>query len=166
LNLARVMHIARMRAGGRSAVAAVVFLLIVAGGAYLFVNRAAFASAPVELYTFTNYGNSISISTNTTSVYTPPDAVQVYIPYGGGENDDGATNFLPQVITVVIGMNNTVTWINQDLIAHNVISNTGAFASGDLSSGQTYTFTFTQAGTYPYYCSYHPMSGVVIVKNP
>ena len=145
----------------------VVFLLIVAGGAYLFVNRADI-SRPVlvELYTFTNGGNSISITTITTSVFTPPNAVQVYIPYGGGENDDGATNFLPQVITVVIGMNNTVTWINQDLIAHNVISNTGAFASGDLSSGQTYTFTFTQAGTYPYYCSYHPMSGVVIVKNP
>jgi plastocyanin len=59
-----------------------------------------------------------------------------------------------------------VTWINQDLIAHNIISNTGVFASGDLSSGQTYTFTFAEAGTYPYYCSYHPMNGVVIVKNP
>ena len=121
--------------------------------------------APTQVYAFTDYGNSISVSTSTTSAFTPPDAVQVYIPYGGGENDDGATNFLPQVISVVIGVNNTVTWINQDLIAHNIISNTGAFASEDLSSGQTYTFTFTQAGTYPYYCSYHPMEGVVIVRN-
>ncbi len=140
-------------------------MVLVAAAAYLFLNPTSFISAPSRLYTFTNYGNSMSTSTNTTSAFTPTDAVQVYIPYGGGENDDGATNFLPQAITVVIGVNNTVTWINQDLIAHNVISNTGAFDSGDLSSGQTYTFTFTQAGTYPYYCSYHPMSGVVIVKN-
>ena len=138
---------------------------MVAGAAYLYVNPAAFTSVRTQPYTFTNYGSSISISTNTTTAFTPPDAVQVYIPYGGGENDDGATNFLPQIITLVIGVNNTVTWINQDLIAHNIISNTGAFASEDLSPGQTYTFTFTQSGTYPYYCSYHPMSGVVMVKN-
>jgi len=138
---------------------------MVAGATYLYVNPTAFTSASIQLYTFTNYGSSISISTNTTSAFTPPDAVQVYIPYGGGENDDGATNFLPQIVTVVIGVNNTVTWINQDLIAHNIISNTGFFASEDLSPGQTYTFTFTQTGTFPYYCSYHPMSGVVIVKN-
>jgi len=155
-----------MRAVSRSALVALVVLLIVAGAAYLLVNPAALTSAPPPLYTFTNNGNSISISANNTSAFTPSNAVQVYIPYGGGENDDGATEYLPQVITVVIGVNNTVTWINQDLIAHNIISNTGAFASGDLSPGQTYTFTFTQAGTYPYYCSYHPMTGVVLVKNP
>lgn len=160
------MCTARVHSGSRGAAVAVVVLLIVAGGAYLYVNPTLFRPAPARFYTFTNNGSSISISTNTTSVYTPPDAVQVYVPYGGGENDDGATNFLPQVITVVIGVNNTVTWINQDLIAHNIISNTGVFASGDLSSGQTYTFTFAEAGTYPYYCSYHPMNGVVIVKNP
>ncbi|MGD0637492.1 MAG: plastocyanin/azurin family copper-binding protein [Nitrososphaerales archaeon] len=165
MDRARVTRSARVHASGRGA-AAVVVVLIVAGGAYLFLNPAMFGPASAQLYTFTNNGNSISTSTNTTSVYTAPDAVQVYIPYGGGENDDGATNFLPQVITLVIGINNTVTWTNQDLISHNVISNTGVFASGDLSSGQTYTFTFAEAGTYPYYCSYHPMNGVVIVKNP
>ncbi len=141
-------------------------MVMVAGAAYLYVNPTAFTSAPTQLYPFTDSGSSVSISTNTTTAFTPPDAVQVYIPYGGGENDDGATNFLPQAITVMIGVNNTVTWINQDLIAHNIISNNGSFASGDLSPGQTYTFTFTQTGTYPYYCSYHPMSGVVMVKSP
>jgi plastocyanin len=154
-----------MRAVSRRAVAAVVALLIMAGAALLYVGSPAFASPSTRL-SFTDYINSVSVSTNTTTAFTPPDAVQVYIPYGGGENDDGATEFLPQVITVVLGVNNTVTWINQDLIAHNVISNTGVFASGDLSPGQTYTFTFTHAGTYPYYCSYHPMNGIVIVEDP
>jgi plastocyanin len=166
LSLTRVVRNSRMHEVSRSAAAAVVVLVIVAGATYLYVNPTALRSTPTQLYTFTDYSNSISTSTNTSSAFTPSDAVQVYIPYGGGENDDGATNFLPQVITVVIGVNNTVTWINQDLIAHNIISNTGAFASGDLSPGQTYTFAFIQAGTYPYYCSYHPMNGVVIVKSP
>ncbi len=155
-----------MHTVSRGAVATVAILLILVGATYLYVNPQTFTPASTQGYTFTNGGNSFSTTIITTSVFTPPNAVQVYIPYGGGENDDGATNFLPQVITVVIGMNNTVTWTNQDLITHNIISNTGVFDSGDLSPGQTYTFTFTQAGTYPYYCSYHPMSGLVIVKNP
>ncbi len=124
------------------------------------------SSAQSDLYSFTNYGGSISLSTTSVSTTTFPNAVYVYVPYGGGENDDGATEYLPQVITVVIGVNNTVTWVNQDLIAHNIISNTGVFYSGDLSTGQSYTFTFTQPGVYPYYCSYHPMNGEVIVENP
>src|ERR1039458_6295037 len=116
MNLTRVVRNSRMHAVSRSGAAAVVVLVIVAGAAYLYVDPTAFRSTPTQLYTFTDYGNSISTSTNTSSAFTPSDAVQVYIPYGGGENDDGATNFLPQVITVVIGVNNTVTWINQDLI--------------------------------------------------
>jgi plastocyanin len=149
------------------AVAAVAILVILVGATYLYANPQVFTSAPTQIYTFKNGGNPISTTIITTSVFTPPNAVQVYIPYGGGENDDGATQYLPQVITIVIGVNSTVTWTNQDLIAHNIISTTGVFYSGDLSSGQTYTFTFTEAGRYPYYCSYYPiMTGLVLVKNP
>ena len=147
-----------------------ILLVVAAGAAYLYVDPSAIAflsSQSTPPYTFTNYGNSTSTTMIATTVSTPPSAVQISVPYGGGENDDGATQYLPQDVVVVIGLNNTVTWTNQDLIPHNVISNTGAFYSGDLSTGQSYTFTFTQAGTYPFYCSYHPtMTGVVLVKNP
>ena len=100
-----------MHAVSGKAAAAAVILVFLAGASYLFIYPPAFMATPTPLYTYTVNGSSISLSTNTTSAFTPADAVQVYIPYGGGENDDGATNFLPQVISVVIGVNNTVTWI-------------------------------------------------------
>ena len=73
--------------------------------------------------------------------------------------------FNPAAITVVIGENSTVTWTNQDSVTHTVTSDTGAFNSGDLSSGQTFTHTFTTPGTYSYHCSIHTyMQGVVTVE--
>lgn len=72
--------------------------------------------------------------------------------------------FSPNTITVKVGT--TVTWINQDSTVHNVISDTGAFGSKNLNPGESYNFTFTQAGTYPYTCTIHPsMKGTVIVQS-
>ena len=32
----------------------------------------------------------------------------------------------------------------------------GVFISDSLAYGQSFTFTFTQPGTYTYHCAYHP----------
>jgi plastocyanin len=38
------------------------------------------------------------------------------------------------------------------------------FSSTAIGQGQTFAFTFTDAGTYPYHCGIHPsMHGTVIV---
>ena len=77
----------------------------------------------------------------------------------------GTTYYVPQTITVVLGMNNTVTWVNNDDAAHTVTATGGSFNSGNLDAGQSWTHTFTIAGTYTYFCAYHPwMKGTVIVK--
>lgn len=71
--------------------------------------------------------------------------------------------FGPVTITVVIGVNNTVTWTNKDSTTHTVTANDGSF-NGNLPSGGTFTQTFTTAGTYTYHCSIHTyMKGTVIV---
>lgn len=65
--------------------------------------------------------------------------------------------FAPSTLVVVIGVNNTVTWLNSDT-AHHTVTSTSAvqpFNSGDMAPGQTYTFTFTVPGTYSYVCAYH-----------
>jgi plastocyanin len=61
--------------------------------------------------------------------------------------------FAPQTITVKAGT--TVTWINQDDIPHTVVS-TGHFRSKPLDTGDRFTFTFTTAGSFAYFCSLHP----------
>ena len=72
--------------------------------------------------------------------------------------------FSPASLTVSTGT--TVTWTNNDSVTHTVTSDTGAFSSGNLDPGQTFSFTFSQAGTFAYHCSIHTsMHGTVTVNT-
>ena len=72
--------------------------------------------------------------------------------------------FAPGDIKVKMGT--TVTWTNQDSVKHNVVSDDGMMPDGKLiGKDETYTYTFTKAGTYKYHCSPHPyMHGSVTVE--
>ena len=71
--------------------------------------------------------------------------------------------FGPQALTVPVGA--TVTWTNKDDIPHTAVSTDGAFKSKVMDTDEKFSYTFTKAGTYPYYCSIHPkMTGKVIVQ--
>jgi plastocyanin len=62
-------------------------------------------------------------------------------------------------------MGTTVTWTNDDGVNHTVTSDQGAFDSGPLATGQTFSQTFNQAGTFTYHCTIHPsMQGTVVVQ--
>ena len=72
-------------------------------------------------------------------------------------------SFGPQEITVAVGT--TVTWTNRDDIPHTVVSTEGVFKSKVLDTDEKYSFTFSKAGTFPYFCSIHPkMTGKVVVQ--
>ena len=72
-------------------------------------------------------------------------------------------SFTPQEITVKPGT--TVTWVNQDDVPHTVVSNDKKFKSKALDTDDKFSFTFTDPGTYEYYCSVHPkMTAKVTVK--
>jgi len=72
-------------------------------------------------------------------------------------------SFGPQTITVPVGA--TVTWTNRDDIPHTVVSTDGVFKSKVRDTDETFSYTFTKAGTYSYYCSVHPkMTGQVVVQ--
>jgi amicyanin len=71
--------------------------------------------------------------------------------------------FGPEDLTVAVGT--TVTWTNRDDIPHTVVSTAGVFKSKVLDTDEKFSFTFTKAGTYEYFCSIHPkMTGKVIVQ--
>src|SRR5437879_12211588 len=73
-------------------------------------------------------------------------------------------SFGPGTLTVPAGT--TVTWINRDDIPHTVVSTEGVFKSKVLDTDEKFSFTFSKAGTYPYFCSIHPkMTGKVIVQG-
>src|SRR5258708_32039372 len=72
-------------------------------------------------------------------------------------------SFGPQTVAVPVGA--TVTWINHDDIPHTVVSTDGVFKSKVRDTDETFSYTFTKAGTYPYFCSVHPkMTGKVVVQ--
>jgi plastocyanin len=72
-------------------------------------------------------------------------------------------SFTPREITVTAGT--TVTWVNHDDVPHTVVSTDRKFRSKALDTDDRFSFTFTDAGAYPYFCSVHPMmTGKVIVK--
>ena len=72
--------------------------------------------------------------------------------------------FNPPNTTVSAGT--TVTWVNNDQAPHTATANDGAFDSGTLQPGQSYSFTFDKPGTYAYHCNIHPdMSATVTVSG-
>jgi FtsP/CotA-like multicopper oxidase with cupredoxin domain len=113
---------------------------------------------------------NMSSSTSTTTQSTAPNSgagsVMVMIPPNSGVNPS-AKGYSPDVIHVVIGVNNTVTWMNDDNSVHTVTSQTaGLFDSGNLNTGQSWTYTFKTPGTYQYHCIYHGwMTGTVVVTS-
>jgi plastocyanin len=96
---------------------------------------------------------------------------------GGGGSAVSIADFAfsPQTLTVTAGT--AVTWTNNDGAPHTVTATdgpstgaqtTGAFDSGNLGQGQTFSFTFEKAGTYYYDCTLHAaqasMHGTVVVQ--
>jgi plastocyanin len=71
--------------------------------------------------------------------------------------------FSPKELTVAAGT--TVKWVNRDDIPHLVVEKKTTFRSKALDTDDSYSYTFTSAGTFDYFCGLHPhMVGQVIVK--
>ncbi len=72
-------------------------------------------------------------------------------------------SFGPAILTVSAGTK--VTWTNRDDIPHTVVSDDKVFKSSVLDTDEKFSYTFTKAGAYPYFCSIHPkMTGKVVVQ--
>lgn len=84
----------------------------------------------------------------------------------------GSQTFSPANIEVEVGT--TVTWTNGSSVVHTVTSGTDGehddkFDSGNLSPGESFSYTFDEAGSYPYFCIPHVnlgMTGSVTVVEP
>ena len=85
----------------------------------------------------------------------------------------GPTSSAPQTVTVVmqnfvytpqtlkVKQGTTIVFVNRDVAKHTVTSDTGAFESGDIDSGQSYTLKLDQPGVYSYFCAFHGDKGGV-----
>lgn len=104
--------------------------------------------------------SAASVATSTTSTLAPS---LVSIVAGAATNTSNP-GYSPARVIVIIGVNNTIKWTNNDNAPHTVTSTDKSFDSGNMNQGDGFTYTFTTAGTYNYVCLYHPwMKGVVVV---
>src|SRR5215217_7350866 len=98
-------------------------------------------------------------------------ALVLFAPTAGAQGKTMTVNiknfaFNPPNVTVAPGT--TVTWVNNDQTAHTATATdpAGAFDSGTLQPGQSYSFTFDKPGTYAYHCNIHPdMTATVTVSG-
>jgi plastocyanin len=100
-----------------------------------------------------------------------PTTTRIAVPSGTGASNQ-ALNFSPQTVKVVIGVNNTVTWTNNDSTDHTItfssapsgVSLSSLTDSNNLSPGTSYSLTLTTAGTYQFHCEIHSwMHGTITV---
>jgi LPXTG-motif cell wall-anchored protein len=72
-------------------------------------------------------------------------------------------SFSPASLTINQG--DTVTWVNNGPTPHSATANNGSFNTGILKAGQSGSHTFSQAGTFSYYCQPHPyMKATIVVQ--
>jgi plastocyanin len=65
--------------------------------------------------------------------------------------------FNPSTLTIAVG--DRVRVVNDDS-NHHTFTDSGVFDSGDLGPGGSYTYRFSQAGTFDFLCSYHSAVGM------
>jgi plastocyanin len=129
--------------------------------------------------TTTSDDNIASTTTDANTLEADDDAanseeVTVRIPQGSSSLTDDA--YIPNPVEVNVGA--TVTWINDDFTTHTATSgdpgsgSTGIFGGSEDSpeiigpEGDTQSYTFDEAGEFPYYCTLHPsMVGTVVVTE-
>jgi len=84
----------------------------------------------------------------------PPETINIQI-----------NNYAFNPAELEINQGDTVIWTNMDSVKHTVTSDSGdELDSSLLSSDETYSHTFNEAGEFAYHCTPHPMmKGKIIV---
>ncbi|AFS83173.1 blue (type1) copper domain-containing protein [Candidatus Nitrosopumilus sediminis] len=96
------------------------------------------------------------------------EPIKVTIPEGAAIPEDGQIYYDPEILDITVGT--TVAWDNADTTVHTVTSGIapeadGIFDSEMMSAGDIFEYTFTDAGTFDYFCTFHPwMVGTVNVE--
>lgn len=91
---------------------------------------------------------------------TPGSGASISIPMGSSTLTNAA--YVPDSLTVAVGT--TVTWTNNDTVAHTATSQNNLWDTGDIEPGAQGKMTFSSGGSFPYYCIFHPgMVGTITV---
>jgi plastocyanin len=126
------------------ALIAVVVIVVVGGGIVLATHKSSNDMSPMDMSKTTTAGK---------------DGAGAGTPEANStSNQITIKNFAYSLSHTTVKVGTTVTWTNEDSAAHTVTTSNGPvmFDSGSIATGKSYSFTFTKAGDYKYFCSFHP----------
>ena len=121
------------------------------------------------------YYQFVFLPASLTTEYIPPPQYTINVSVIEGSIDPNNGNFyVPDEVTVVLGINHTIAWINDDVdILHTITAENKGTDFGEAASagnfidpGSSWSFTFTKSGEYKYFCSPHPHMRAVIHVLP
>lgn len=131
------------------------------------------------------FGNKIYAQSTQSQDKKQQELFEVIIPRGAANPEVDITNLAPRQWYVPkqisINQGDTMTWMNEDTEPHTVTSGLGAgieslltnkqgrsngiFDSGLFGPEESWSYNFTKAGSYTYFCTIHPwMEGVIVVE--
>src|SRR6267143_2436939 len=119
------------------------------------------------VYPFTSNNQTVPSS-------APPPQVSTVIIPKDSEDQSSGKNFEPRYLVVVLGVNNTVRWVNEAVVLNTVVADNKEFPlfwnatnypfNGVLLEGKSFNFTFTKPGEFGYHTEPHPwLHGWVLV---
>jgi plastocyanin len=100
-------------------------------------------------------------SSETTTTSTTAEAP------GGGDIAVSIVDFAFEPSDLTVSVGDTITWTNNESgIPHTTTADEGLWDSSTLRPDDTFTFTFTEPGTYTYLCTIHPsMTATITVTG-
>lgn len=100
-----------------------------------------------------------------TSSYSPTSPSPTPSPTPSAPNTVAMSGMAFSPATITVAKNTTITWQNNDSMAHTSTSDSGLWDTGNMAPGASTTTTFANAGTFTYHCTYHSgMKGTIIVQ--
>jgi plastocyanin len=111
-----------------------------------------------------NSNPTVTVSSSPTPASPNGSPANVTVVIAPGSIGKGPAAFGVNPLHIAVGT--TVTWVNQDTVPHTSTSDTGAWDSGTIAPGQSFSHHFPAAGAAAYHCSIHgaaSMSGLIIV---
>ncbi len=111
----------------------------------------------VTIFLTQNVAGGTGTAAEGTPVVGAPDAGTVMV-------DIQNFAYTPDPVTIPVG--GTITWTNRDPEPHTATArDREVLQSGTLKQDERYTETFEAAGTYEYFCEFHPnMKGTLVVE--
>jgi plastocyanin len=110
---------------------------------------------------------SPNLKATTSPPTTSPPTIVKEQPKANQQTADATVkirNFKFEPANLAIAVGKTVQFVNVDEEPHTATATDGTFNSKALDTDQTWNYTTTKLGTYPYICSVHPfMKGTLTV---